>query len=104
MPLQKDYITPATGATANYHVAKQVTLDKDGNCTSISLASYLSAEMQASGKVPLYTQQIVVDGLPPDGQGAFAYAEAQLVVAQPTDGSTPTYTNRYAFAGAEIVA
>jgi hypothetical protein len=104
MPLQKDYVTPATGATASYHVAKQVTLDKDGNNTSISVASYLSAEMQAAGKAPLYVQQIVVDGLPPDGQSAFAYADQQLAAAAPTDGGTPTYANRFAFAGAEIVS
>ncbi|MDE1011390.1 MAG: hypothetical protein OSB38_37585 [Paraburkholderia fungorum] len=104
MPLQKDYVTPATGATACYHVAKQVTLDKDGNNASISVASYLNAEMQAAGKAPLYTQQIVVDGLPPDGQNAFAYAEQQLAAAPPADNSMPTYANRFAFAGAEIVA
>jgi hypothetical protein len=104
MPLQKDYVTPASGATASYHVAKQVTLDKDGNNTSISVASYLSAEMQAAGKVPLYTQQIVVDGLPPDGQSAFAYADQQLAAAAPADGSMPSYANRFAFAGAQIVS
>ncbi|TDY23937.1 hypothetical protein B0G81_4339 [Paraburkholderia sp. BL6665CI2N2] len=104
MPLKKDYQTPASGGMASYHVAKQVTLDKDGNNTSISLASYVSAEMQAAGKTPLYTQQIVVDGLPADGENAFAYAEAQLAAPAPTDGSIPTYTNRYLFTAAEIVS
>ena len=104
MPLQKDYVTPATGATASYHVAKQVTLDKEGNNTSVSVTSYLNAEMQAAGKMPLYTQQIVVDGLPPDGQSAFAYAEQQLAAAAPDGDGTPTYANRFAFAGAQIVS
>lgn len=103
MPLQKDYVTPATGATASYHVAKQVTLDKDGNNTSISVASYLNAEMQAAGKAPLYTQQIVVDGLPPDGQNGFAYADQQLAAAVPTDDGVQIYANRFIFAGTEIV-
>ncbi|WP_153135187.1 hypothetical protein [Paraburkholderia agricolaris] len=103
MPLQKDYLTPATGATASYHVAQLVTLDKVGQNTSAMVSSFLSADMKAAGKVPLYSQQIVVDGLPPDGQDAFAYAEAQLAAAAPADDRTPTYTNRYVFAGAEIV-
>lgn len=104
MPLKKDYVTPATGATASYHVAKLVTLDKDGKNTSISVSSYLNSEMQAAGKAPLFTQQIVVDGLPPGGQDAFEYADQQLAAATPADSSTPTYANRFAFAGAEIVA
>ncbi|MDR8398861.1 hypothetical protein NE850_21260 [Paraburkholderia sp. USG1] len=104
MPLQKDYVTPATGATASYHVAKQVTLDKDGNNTSVSVASYLNAEMQAAGKMPLYTQQIVVDGLPPEGQSAFSYAEQQLAAAPPDGSAAPTYANRFAFSGAQIVS
>ncbi|MDR3386804.1 MAG: hypothetical protein P4L92_07105 [Rudaea sp.] len=104
MPLQKDYVTPATGATASYHVAQQVTLDGAGQNTSVSVASYLNADMRAAGKAPLYTQQIIVDGLPPDGQSAFTYAEEQLAVANTTDGAMPTYANRFVFAGAEIVA
>lgn len=103
MPLQKDYQTPATGATASYHVAQLVTLDGVGKNTSITVASYLSADMKAAGKSPLYSQQIVVDGLPPDGQNAFVFAEAQLAAAAPSDGSPPTYTNRNVFAGAAIV-
>jgi hypothetical protein len=103
MPLQKDYVTPATGATASYHVTKLVTLDLDGNNTSISVASYLNADMRAAGKAPLYTQQIVVDGLPEDGLNPFTYADQQLAVTRPDDAA-PTYANRFVFAGAEIVA
>jgi hypothetical protein len=103
MPLKKDYVTPATGAVASYHVAKQVTLDDDGKHTSISVSSYLNAEMQAAGKAPLYTQQIVVDGMPSNGQSAFDYAYAQLAAPAPEGESVPTYANRYLFAGAAIV-
>ncbi|WP_144149323.1 hypothetical protein [Paraburkholderia sp. BCC1884] len=103
MPLQKDYVTPSTGATASYHRASLVTLDDDGKSTSIQIASYLNADMRAAGKAPLYTQQIVVDGLPANGQDAFAYAEQQLSAAAP-ENAAPTYANRFVFAGAEIVA
>lgn len=103
MPLQKEYQTPATGATASYHVAQLVTLDGVGKNTSVTVASYLNADMKSAGKSPLYSQQIVVDGLPPDAQNAFAYAEAQLAAAAPDDSTPPAYTNRYVFAGAQIV-
>jgi hypothetical protein len=103
MPLQKDYQTPATGAIASYHVAQVVTLDNAGNHTSVMVSSFLNSDMKAAGKAAMYSQQIAVDGLPPDGQNAFAFAEAQLAAAAPAGDGPQTYTNRYAFTGAEIV-
>jgi hypothetical protein len=103
MPLKKDYVTPATGATASYHVAKVVTLDAEGKNTSASVASYLSAATYSAGKAPLYTQQIVVAGLPVDGKDAFAFAEQQLSAPQPASDPVPMFAGRYTFADAEIV-
>lgn len=103
MPLQKDYVTPSTGATASYHVAQLVTLDAIGASTSVSVYSYLSAAARADGRAPMYTQQIVVNELPGAGQDAFAFAEAKLVEAPPDDATPPVYAGRYLFAGAQIV-
>lgn len=101
MPLQKDYESPSTGATASYHVVKQVTLDRESNIVNATVASYLSADAKSAGKFALYTQQITITGLPPAQVDAFDYAEQQLIVAD--DGATIALGNRYAFAGAEIV-
>jgi len=103
MPLKKDYVTPATGATANYHVAQIVTLDAIGKNTSVSVASFLNDATYAAGKAPLYTQLIVVTGLPVDGKDAFAFSEQQLAAEQPESDPTPMFANRYTFADAEIV-
>jgi hypothetical protein len=102
MPLQKDYVTPSTGATASYHVVQQVSLDYVSTQANATVASYLSNDAMTAGKFPMYTQQITLTGLPGDGLDARDYAEAQLVLAQPADAPAPN-TNRYVFAGASIV-
>lgn len=105
MPIQKDYETPSTGAIANYHVAQQVSLDysADGQ-TNVTVMSYLTKDAKDAGKFPLHTQQIQLSGLPASGQDARAYAYVALVVPAPTDGTANNFTNRYVFAGADIVA
>lgn len=102
MPLQKDYVTPSTGATAGYHVVQQVMLDSMSTITSATVASYLSADAKGAGKWPLYQQQIAIDGLPGKGVDAFDFAE-QSLVENPADDA-PSVGNRYVFAGAPIVA
>jgi hypothetical protein len=102
MPLQKDYETPATGAVSSYHAVQQVGLDKVSTLTTATVASYLSSAAKAAGKMPMYSQQIQLAGLPDKGQDAFDFAEAQLVAAAP-DGVTVQAVNRYVFAGAAIV-
>ncbi|MFP4889307.1 hypothetical protein [Paraburkholderia sp. EG304] len=102
MPLQKDFETPSTGATAGYHVVQQVSLDYVSSQIDATVASYLSKDARDAGKFPLYTQQITVAGLPAAGADARDYAQQQLVAAAPQDGSGP-YANRFVFAGAEIV-
>jgi len=103
MPFTFDYKTPSTGAHANYHVVQQVTLDAVGAQTSATVASYFSKDDKTAGKFPMYTQQIVIAGLPPDGQNAFTFAEAQLVAQHATDpAAQPAFPNRYVFAGAQL--
>jgi hypothetical protein len=102
MSLQKDYEVPSTGATASYHVVQQVTLDKVMTQTIAAVASYLSADAKAAGKLALYSQQVALKGLPAAGQDAFEFAESELV-AQAPDGPPSGAVNRYAFAGAQIV-
>ncbi|MBB6319235.1 hypothetical protein [Paraburkholderia tropica] len=103
MPIKKDYETPATGAIASYHVAAMVTLDAISNVTSVSLQSFLSADARAAGKSPMYQQQLMITALPTPGTDAFAFAEAQLVAAPPSDDAAALNPARYAFAGAEII-
>ncbi|CAB3688782.1 hypothetical protein LMG24238_03003 [Paraburkholderia sediminicola] len=103
MPLEKDYITPSTGAVASYHLVQQVSLDKVSTATNATVSSYLSKDAVDAGKFAMYTQQVMLAGLPADGQNAFDYAEAQLVAAPPADAGAPS-VNRYVFAGATIVS
>ena len=103
MPIKKDYETPATGAIASYHVAAMVTLDAISKATSVTLQSFLSADARAAGKSPMYQQQIMITGLPDSGTDAFAFADAQLVAAAPSDDAATLNPARYAFADAEIV-
>lgn len=104
MPLNKDYIVPATGATASYHVVQQVSLDYVSTKTNATVASYLTKDARDAGKFTLCMQQVMFDGLPADGQAVLDFAEAQLVVDAPTDGTGASYPGRYIFAGAAIVA
>lgn len=103
MPLQLNYTTPATGAVASYHVVQQVGLDYVSNITNATVASYLDKNAKDSGKFPMYTQQIQIDGLPDAGADARVFAESSLSGAAPTDGGALPNMNRYVFAGAEIV-
>ncbi|SDR19302.1 hypothetical protein SAMN05443245_3449 [Paraburkholderia fungorum] len=103
MPLQIDFVTPSTGATASYHVVQQVGLDYESGFTNATVASYLSADAKAAGKFSMYVQQIQISGLPDKGTDARDSAEALLIAAPPTDGTTQGASNRYTFAGAEIV-
>jgi len=101
--MQKDYVTPSTGATASYHVVQMVTLDAISKNTSAAVYSYLSADAMAAGKAPMYTQQISLGDLPAAGADAFTYADKQLAAALPDDVPSNAPAGRYAFAGAEIV-
>jgi hypothetical protein len=102
MPLQFNYVTPSTGATAAYHVVQQVGLDYESKLTNATVASYLDSDAKSAGKFPMYTQQIQIAGMPDTGTDARSFAESSLATAAPTDGSGSSYPNRYAFAGATI--
>ncbi|WP_321891681.1 hypothetical protein [Paraburkholderia tropica] len=103
MPIKKDYETPATGAIASYHVSAMVTLDAISKATSITVQSFLSADARAAGKSPMYQQQVMISSLPESGADVFAFADAQLVAAPPSDDAAALNPARYAFTGAEIV-
>ncbi|GGD63541.1 hypothetical protein [Caballeronia grimmiae] len=103
MPIASNYTTPSTWAVATYHVVQQLTLDYvSGQCTA-TVGSFLSKEAKDAGKFTIYTQQIVLEGLPAANADPKAYAEGVLVEAQPADVTSPPYANRYAFAGGTIV-
>jgi len=103
MPLSLEYETPSTGVVATYHVAAQAVIDwRASNCT-VTVESYLSKDVKDAGKWAVYTQMIVLDGLPVAGQDARDYAEAQLIVAIPDSVPVPPLNNRYTFTGAVVV-
>lgn len=98
MPFSFDYIVPTTGATATYHEVTQINLDKASTSTVATVASYVNADTRTAGKLPLYTQQIQVAGLP-DSSDPFAWAESELVEQAPVPVPDGTVFNRYTFAG-----
>lgn len=102
MPLQLDYVTPSTGATASYHVVQQVSLDYVSGITGVTIASYLNKDALDAGKFPMYTQQIQIADLPPAGADSRSFSESSLAAAAPTDGTAASYSNRYVFAGAAV--
>lgn len=102
MPLQLDYLTPSTGATANYHVVQQVGLDYVSALTNVTVASYLTKAAKDAGKFSMYAQQIQIVGLPNKGVDPLDFAESSLSAS--ADGAASGNPYRYAFAGAEIVA
>jgi hypothetical protein len=104
MPLKLSYVTPNTGAPASYHVVQQVGLDYVSTLMSATVASYLDSDAKDAGKFPMYTQQIQIVGLPESGVDAKSFAESALAAPVPQDDGGLSNTNRYAFAGAEIVA
>lgn len=104
MPLQFDYVTPSTGATASYHVVRLVALDYESSSTNATVASYLSKDAKDAGKFPMFTQQIQIAGLPAAGADALSFSESALTVAAPTDGTAQANPGRYVFAGATITA
>jgi hypothetical protein len=103
MPLQIEYVTPSTGATARYHVVQQVGLDYVSSLTNVTVASYLDKDANAAGKFPMYAQQIQISSLPDKGVDARDFAETSLVASAPTDAGGFASASRYAFAGAEII-
>lgn len=103
MPLQIQYATPSTGASAGYHVVSNVALDYGTTITTATVSSYLSKDAKDAGKFPMYAQQIQIAGLPERGVDARDFAETSLAAAIPTEANVSANSIRYTFSGAEIV-
>jgi hypothetical protein len=101
MPIQLNYVTPATGAQATYHVIAVASLDYVGNFVMATVSSYVSKEAKDAGRMPLYQQQIQLFGLPDEDPRPFC--EAALVEDKPTDGTAVPSPIRYTFAGGALV-
>jgi len=101
--IKLDYVVPATGATSTVHVVSQVQLDYSGSDTlTASVCSFADEAAYASNKFPMFTQQVPIEGLPPDGEHPQAYAYARLVEPAP-DGEVTPYANRRVFANGALV-
>jgi len=63
MPIISNYVTPASGASAGYHVVTSVMLDYLNKRTVAQVASYVSADTYTAGKATVKGHLVVVPGL-----------------------------------------
>ncbi|MEX3555739.1 MAG: hypothetical protein VB131_03740 [Burkholderia gladioli] len=112
MAIKKEIVLEMTGATAAFHVIKNVAIDAAAGITVASISSYVSEQAYKSGKQALQlAASISVSGVPQENEGAFPYIHRRLIEAKPEDenqdAGTPMIYNvadRYLLAGGEIVA
>ncbi|KVQ18635.1 hypothetical protein [Burkholderia cepacia] len=112
MAIKKAVVLESTGASVNYHVVGNVSIDAASKVTIATILSYVSEVTFKAGKLPLQGgQSISVSGMPKDDEGAFAYIQQRLVEPKPAgdnktaDVAAPYGTvDRYMLAGGEIVA
>lgn len=103
MAIQLQYVTPASGALASYHVVQTVQIDYVGSNTITQVASYVDANAYKAGKVPVYIQSISLGGIPDTTQDPLVTVQSMLTQAAPTDGPAASAPNRYTFAGGTLV-
>ncbi|KVC46416.1 hypothetical protein WS58_10880 [Burkholderia pseudomultivorans] len=109
MTLKKTITVEQTGAPASIHRIDSVTISYAANSTSVQMSSYYDEAAKKSNRAPLANSMLSVEGVPKSGKDPKAFVEAALVAAVPegeeADEMLRQYgTNRYAFAGAEIIA
>lgn len=101
MPIQKDYVSPLTGASASYHVVRTAALDYNTNRLVAQIASYVDKSTYTAQKQPVYIQSIEWPTLPVSGADVVGDIETR-VIAPASDTSSPT-VSRVSFAGGTIV-
>lgn len=108
MPLKKTITIAQTGAPASVHVVSAVTINYAGNSTSAQVSSYYNDAALTGKLAALASSSLSIEGIPPTDQTPIDFVESELVKAAPQGAAPVTAleqygSNRYAFAGAEIV-
>ncbi|VWB34749.1 hypothetical protein BLA14095_01387 [Burkholderia lata] len=109
MTLKKTITVEQTGAPASTHRIDSVTISYTTNTTSVQMSSFYDDAAKKANLAPLANSMLSVEGVPKSGKDPKAYVEFVLVAPVPEgengDAMLRQYgTNRYAFAGADIVA
>ncbi len=109
MTLRKSIVVEQTGAPALIHRVDTVTISYVANTTSAQISSFYDEEAKKVNRAPLASSSLTVEGVPKSGKDPKAYVESVLVAPVPEGENAEALlrqygTNRYAFAGADIVA
>ncbi|WP_229278490.1 hypothetical protein [Burkholderia cenocepacia] len=109
MTLKKTITVELSGAPASIHRIDSVTINYAANSTSVQMSSFYDDAARRANRTPLANSMLSVEGVPKAGKDPKAYVEAALVAPVPDgedgDATLKQYApNRYAFAGAEIIA
>ena len=94
-----------TGAPVSHHVVSGMNVDYINHSTSITIASYVSAEKKEEGKDSLSVNTFTIQSVPSWDQLPYEWALKELIKAQPEDfvpESYSGYVNPYMFAGGKI--
>jgi hypothetical protein len=105
--LKKTILIKSHGVPASIHRVAQVNVNADletgTKTSSIVVKSFFNEEAISTNLQPLATVTIYVQDAPADGQALKDFAEAALTAAQPENAGM-FGAERYAFAGAEVIA
>ncbi|UKD15467.1 hypothetical protein L3V59_21195 [Burkholderia aenigmatica] len=109
MSLKKSIVVEQTGAPALIHRVDNVTINYLASTTSAQISSFYDDEAKKVNRAPLASVSLSVEGIPKSGKDAKAFVEAALAAPVPEGENAEALlrqygTNRYAFAGADIVA
>ena len=103
--IEKQLEDTRTGAPAGHHVVSGMNVDYINHSTSITIASYVSAEKKEEGKDSLSVNTFTIQSVPSWDQLPYEWALKELIKAQPEDfvpESYSGYVNPYMFSGGKI--
>jgi hypothetical protein len=107
MPLNKTIKIAAIGVPASHHVIRRYAVDLQAKITTIDVASFYDAAAAAEGAQSIGMASVHLNELPTTKGDVISYLERLLAASAP-DGSDdtqpdPMNSNRYLFAGAQLV-
>ena len=84
MPITKNHLIAATGATAGYHVVKSVAVDLLLGTMTVTVLNFISQAAYDSGALPIWSMPVSIP-LPTIGAGLQTKLETWLLL----DPATP---------------
>lgn len=103
--IEKQLEDTRTGTPVSHHVVSGMNVDYINHSTSITIASYVSAEKKEEGKDSLSVNTFTIQSVPSWDQLPYEWALKELIKVQPEDfvpESYSGYVNPYMFAGGKI--